>query len=150
MSGKSGGGLTQLLIALIGAATTIFVALIGAGVIDFKKDKTPTPPLVQPPGSSPADDLKTRYSGLWMNENLSTSAITRIEIWFQADTPMMHWWGKCHPTDCDNGTTSGQWQGDKLSWNTSHQITAWFQGDKLWITINQSSWPNPITESFRK
>lgn len=140
MSSKSGGGLTQIIVALIGAATTILVALIGAGVIDLKKDKTP--------GDNA--DLKARYSGLWTNENPNTSAITRIEIWFQADTPMMHWWGKCHPTDCDNGTAPGQWQGDQLSWSTSHQITARFQGDQLSITINQGSWPNPITETFRK
>jgi hypothetical protein len=62
----------------------------------------PAPPsAATPPSSAPYLD---QYVGIWQNENPQTEGITRIEITDRLGALEVHLWGRCHPTDCDNGT----------------------------------------------
>jgi hypothetical protein len=148
-SGGCGSSLTQIVVALIGAAATIAVALISTGVIDLDGDKDKQDKPIESP-EQPGGNLKGQYSGMWQNDNPNTSAITRFEIWFDGNTPMMHWWGACSPNDCDNGVHPGSWDGDRLRWDAGHTFLAWLDGGKIRITINHPNWSGPITEGFSR
>jgi hypothetical protein len=43
------------------------------------------------------------YVGEWRNEDQQTRGITRVEISIHESTLAIHLWGRCHPTDCDQG-----------------------------------------------
>jgi hypothetical protein len=60
---------------------------------------TRSPSLVS---TAPSGQLD-QYVGVWRNENPQTSGITKIEITNRLGAFAIHVWGKCHPTDCDNG-----------------------------------------------
>ncbi|MEI8102435.1 MAG: caspase domain-containing protein [Chlorobium sp.] len=60
---------------------------------------------------NPQDDVPPaayvdRFVGRWTNENPNTSGITRVEIESRLGKVSVHMWGKCHPNDCDWGTTN--------------------------------------------
>lgn len=57
------------------------------------------------------------YLGTWINADKNTREMTRLEITLQQDckTAEMHGFGKCHPEDCDWGTTEARIVGDTLT-----------------------------------
>jgi hypothetical protein len=61
--------------------------------------------LTRPPSvvsTAPSGKLD-QYVGVWHNENPQTNGITRVEITNRLGDLAIHIWGRCHPTDCDNG-----------------------------------------------
>jgi hypothetical protein len=61
------------------------------------------PPVTASPASRYTID---RYYGTWVNVDAQTGGCTRLEISPEADKVLVHGWGKCHPRDCDWGSTA--------------------------------------------
>ncbi len=58
------------------------------------------------PALADAPDYTTEWAGTWANQNSNTSGITRfVLVPNGAHKFNVHVFGKCHPTDCDWGTT---------------------------------------------
>lgn len=58
------------------------------------------------PALADAPDYTTEWSGTWVNQNSNTSGITRFVLVPNGSHKFkVHVYGKCHPTDCDWGTT---------------------------------------------
>ncbi len=58
------------------------------------------------PALADAPDYTTEWSGTWVNQNPNTSAITKFVIVPDGVHKFkVRVFGKCHPTDCDWGTT---------------------------------------------
>jgi len=53
-----------------------------------------------PASSQPYVD---QFVGAWRNQNPQTDGVTRVQISNRLGQLSMHLWGRCHPTDCDNG-----------------------------------------------
>ncbi len=49
-----------------------------------------------------------RFVGTWENIDRNTNGITRIEIQLDGTSPSVHVFGKCHPSDCDWGSTRAE------------------------------------------
>lgn len=107
--GNSGTRL-QITIAVIG-----LVGVLGAAVISnwdkvfpaTSSGETHDTGAAKPAGSTEAAGTVPyvdRYVGLWKNENPQTDGVTRVEISDRLGQLSLHEWGRCHPTDCDNGT----------------------------------------------
>ena len=45
-----------------------------------------------------------QFVGAWRNQNPQTDGVTCVDISNRLGQLSMHLWGRCHPTDCDNGT----------------------------------------------
>jgi hypothetical protein len=59
------------------------------------------------------------FAGEWLNEDLNTRGLTKLQI-DQGDGQMrVHAWGRCHPTDCDWGIQAGAMigQGLTITWD---------------------------------
>jgi hypothetical protein len=58
------------------------------------------------PALADAPDYTTEWSGTWVNQNPNTSGITKfVVVPDGAHKFKVRVFGKCHPTDCDWGTT---------------------------------------------
>lgn len=61
----------------------------------------------------------------WINENVATPGITRVNVTVEGNAASVQAFGKCTPSDCDWGATSANTSG----WASNHQIVAfWDQG----------------------
>jgi len=49
----------------------------------------------------------SQFAGDWNNVDTNTGGITKLSIAVSGDSANVHAWGKCHPTDCDWGTSPG-------------------------------------------
>jgi hypothetical protein len=47
-----------------------------------------------------------QFAGYWTNVDPNTGGTTALEIAVSDSTVNVHAWGKCHPSDCDWGTTT--------------------------------------------
>lgn len=65
--------------------------------------------------SRPRQDgsVEARFSGTWVNGN--SPAITRLEVQQSGNLVSVHAWGRCHPQDCDWGTSQGVINGDSAN-----------------------------------
>lgn len=54
------------------------------------------------------------FVGTWFNVDVHTRSWIKIEITSEGDTLTAHFWGACHPTDCDAGSTSALYGGDPV------------------------------------
>ena len=114
ISQKRGGFWTTLpgvltgVAGVIGAITALIVGLSEAGLIGSTSGLSPSPPSSppSPPNSPPPAAKVDQFVGRWVNQNRNTDGITRVEIQRRLNTLSVHMWGKCHPTDCDWGTTT--------------------------------------------
>jgi hypothetical protein len=90
---------------VIGIAAGIAVVAIGAGASWFimaPRLPAPPPPAAPVTATAPSGKLD-QYVGEWRNENPQTNGITKVEITNRLGELAIHAWGRCHPTDCDNG-----------------------------------------------
>ena len=48
--------------------------------------------------------VEVDFFGVWVNEDIDTDSITKIEIWRMGETSVyIQMWGACQPTNCDWG-----------------------------------------------
>jgi hypothetical protein len=73
----------------------IAAAVISGLVIWWLTTEHPRP---LPPGAKAG-----LFAGSWVNENSGTNGITRVDIHQRLNKLFVHTWGKCVPTDCDEG-----------------------------------------------
>ena len=52
--------------------------------------------------------------GTWKNIDSNTRGWTKIEIWVEGNIIFAHFWGKCHPSDCDAGIASTSYEGNPV------------------------------------
>ncbi|MBI5877341.1 MAG: hypothetical protein HZB53_06805 [Chloroflexi bacterium] len=74
-----------------------------SGLLSLTPTATPT---VFPP-------LKT-FLGIWHNIDDNTRSWTKVEITSEGDQFIAHFWGRCHPTDCDAGISMVTYKGSPV------------------------------------
>lgn len=74
---------------------SVFLSLVGSTML-----------ISSLPALADAPDYTTEWSGTWVNQNPSTSGITKFVVVPDGIHKFkVRVFGKCHPTDCDWGTT---------------------------------------------
>ena len=79
--------------------------------------------------ASTASAQLSRFQGNWRNIDPGTGGITRLQITTNPSV-RVHAWGKCHPSDCDQGTVDGFAYGPNVSSNlnaTARAVSAIFR-----------------------
>ena len=66
-----------------------------------------------------AIDKRDRFTGSWVSTNPNTSGLTKAKIYKSQRGIYVHFWGKCHPRDCDWGNRGARIDGNVMSvvWN---------------------------------
>ncbi len=57
---------------------------------------------------------QNQFVGTWDNIDRNTNGITRIEVQLDGTSPSVHVFGKCHPSDCDWGSTRAEVYGSSV------------------------------------
>lgn len=52
------------------------------------------------------------FKGTWLNADKNTRRVTTLTIMVKGRFATVHAWGKCHPKDCNWGTTAGRFYKD--------------------------------------
>jgi hypothetical protein len=99
----------------------------------FKKtaSKTAERPAIEWPPVAPDS-----FQGTWINSDPNTRGWTKLEIVQKGLQLLVHVWGKCHPTDCDDGVHAGSLSGltGNIKWKdlaARRMMTLTLQGSSL-------------------
>lgn len=105
----------------------------------FTSTPTPTSTQTATPIATPIYPPIEKFAGTWKNTDPNTRGQTKIEVWTEGDVIFAHIWGKCHPSDCDNGITSAPYEGNPVKLFIDHgfknsSYTLFLAGDTLHLT----------------
>lgn len=88
-------------------------------------------PLRPSTDSNPDPSPHLVLDGVWMNVDLETPGITRIEIDSDIHTLYVQAWGKCHPTDC-------YWGSETVDLTDQYDSTIVLSWEYSWVVRSQS------------
>lgn len=103
---------------IIAVVLIIIVAVIGTCVWAVNENN-----------SGPKPVWAGLQSGVWVNTNSSSRALTRVDIINTGIGWRIHIWGKCYPEDCDWGTVPLQVFGDSVSDGSAKYGLAYWDSD---------------------